>query len=254
MDPSFHDLPDRFPRLYDWEHDPFQDDVVTYLAFARRFGGPVLELACGTGRVLRVLARAGLDCVGVDRSGAMLAVAAGRLQGLAVRLERQTVEHLDLAERFRTILFPLDGLGLLVDRSAHLAALQRARHHATHDARLVLDVSNGNLRGGNEPGEDLVHHLTAPDAVTGRSITKWVVRRPDPAEQVDQLTSFYDELDESGRISRTVVRFELRWFTRFEVELLLEKAGWRVDELYGGYDLSPFGPASERIFVVASPG
>lgn len=247
---------DRLARLYDWEHDPFGDDIAAYVAFAGRFGGPVLELACGTGRLLQPLAAAGFACTGIDRSPAMLARARARLgaSGCRAELLEGSVEAPPLAGRqFRTILFPLDGLALLRERTAQLAALTAARKLVSHDGRLVLDVSNGNLRGGNEPVEDLLHHLTQPDPEHGRPITKWVVRRPDPATQVDELTFFYDELDPEGRVRRTVEHLRLRWFTRPEIELLLERAGWQPDELYGGYDLEPYGPASDRILVAARP-
>ena len=244
---------DRIARLYDWEHDPYQDDVQLFVALARRFGSPALELACGTGRLLAPLAAAGLDCTGVDSSRAMLARASARLtrQGVRFVLVQQPIEQLRLGGRYRTILLALDSLGLLLDRASQVGALRAARQHATHDARLVIDVSNGNLRGGAEPPEELLHHHTAPDPDTGRPITKWVVRRPDQAEQLDALTSFYDELDETGRVRRTIVPMRLRWFTRFELELLLEQAGWALDELYGGYDLSPFGGSSDRLIAVA---
>ena len=240
-------------RLYDWEHDPYQDDVELFVALARRFGGPVLELACGTGRLLAPLAAAGLTCTGVDRSAAMLARARQRLErrGLTATLVEQSIERLALASSYRTLLLGLDSFGLLVDRDDQLAALRAAREHATHDARLLLDVSNGQLRGGAEPAEELLHQLTAPDPDTGRLITKWVVRRPRPAEQFDELTCFYDELDEERRVRRTILPLRLRWFTRFELELLLAHAGWTVDEVYGGYDLTPFEATSERLIVVA---
>jgi SAM-dependent methyltransferase len=244
---------ERFARLYDWEHDPFGDDLGVYVALARRFGGPVLELACGSGRVLQALAAAGFRCTGVDSSPAMLARARERFAraGLAGELVEQRLEALRLDGRFRTILWPLDGLGLLRARAAQLAALGAARACATHDARLVLDLANGNLRGGAELPEEVQRHLTAPDPATGRLITKWAVRRTDPAEQVDELTFLYDEEDAGGCLRRTTVQLSLRWFTRFELELLLERAGWEVAELYGGYDLHPYGPTSERLLVVA---
>jgi SAM-dependent methyltransferase len=232
-------------RLYDWEHDPYRDDEELLVALARRFGGPVLELACGTGRLLAPLAAAGLDCTGVDIAPAMLARAGQRLGRLRLRAElvEQDMTKLRLEGRFRTILLVLDSFGLLLDRADQIGCLRAAKAHATHDARLVLDVSNGNLRGGSEPAEELVHHLTA------ESITKWVVRRTHPAEQLDELLCFYDELDD-GVVRRTLVEFKLRWFTRFELELLLEKGGWQVDELYGGYNLEPYGPTSDRLIVV----
>lgn len=244
-----------FPHLYDWEHDGVRDDVELYLALAHRFGGPVLELACGTGRVLAPLAQAGFACTGVDSAPAMLARAAARLArlGAAARLEEQRLEDLQLTGRFGTILLPLDGLGLLLSQPAQLACLAIARRLATHDGRLVVDVSNGGLRSGLEPAEELLHHLTLPNPDTGHEMTKWVVRRPDPVEQVDHLTAFYDELNEAGHVRRTIVRLVVRWFSRFELELLLRLAGWRVNEVYGGYDLAPFTASSERIVVVAAP-
>jgi hypothetical protein len=186
----------------------------------------------------------------------MLARARDRLAkaNLHASLVQQRLETFELDGRFRTILFALDSLGLLLGRPDQVAALRAARRHVTHDGRLVVDVSNGNLRGGNEPAEELVHHLTAPDPETGRPITKWAVRRPNPAEQVDELAFFYDEQDESGCVRRSTVELRLRWFTRFELELLLEAAGWRVEELYGNYGLEPYGPTSDRIIVVAGPG
>jgi hypothetical protein len=62
---------------------------------------------------------------------------------------------------------------------------------------------------------------------------------------------FYDEQDERGYLRRSMVDLELRWFTRFELELLLQLAGWQPDELYGNYNLEPFGSSSDRLLMVA---
>jgi SAM-dependent methyltransferase len=246
---------DRFARLYDWEHDRYVADVDMHVGFARRFGGPVLELACGTGRLLGPLAQAGLTCTGVDSSPAMLERARVRMSRLGVpaTLVEQRLEALNLDDRFRTILVGLDSFGLLLKRNDQLAALRAARAHATHDARLILDLSNGNLRGSAEPPEELLHDLTLPDVDTGLPITKFILRRPRPAEQLDELIFFYDEQDERGYLRRSMVELRLRWFTRFEIELLLQNAGWQADEVYGNYELEPFGPNSDRILIVARP-
>ncbi|MBV8717791.1 MAG: class I SAM-dependent methyltransferase [Chloroflexi bacterium] len=244
---------DRFARLYDWEHDQYLVDVDVYLGLARRFGGPILELACGSGRLLAPLAAAGFAVTGVDSSGPMLERARSRLDhlGLTATLTQQRLERLQLDGTFRTIIVGLDSFGLLIKRSDQLDALRAARQHATHDGRLVLDLANGNLRGAVEPAEELVHDLTQPDSDTGRPITKFVLRRPRPADQLDDLMFFYDEQDERGYLKRSMVELKLRWFTRFELELLLQSAGWQVDEVYGDYDLSPFGSESTRLIVVA---
>jgi SAM-dependent methyltransferase len=246
---------DQFPRLYDWEHDPYTVDVDIHVGFARRFGGPVLELACGTGRLLAPLAQAGFAVTGVDSSGPMLERARTRLTALKLdaTLVQQPLQKLELGTSFRTIILGLDSFGLLLKREDQLRALRAARRHATHDGRLVLDVANGNVRGASEPGEELLHDLTMPDPETGRPITKFVLRRPVPSDQLDELLFFYDEQDERGYLRRSTVELKLRWFTRFELELLLQTAGWQPDELYGDYDLGEFGPSSERMILVCTP-
>jgi len=244
---------DGFARLYDWEHDRYLADVDVHVAFARRFGGPVLELACGSGRLLAPLAAAGFNVTGVDSSAAMLERARQRLaaRGLQAQLVQQRIEALKLDAQYRTIIVGLDSFGLLVRRDDQLGTLRAARQHATHDGRLILDLANGNQRGASEPPEELLHDLTMPDPETGRPITKFILRRPRPAEQLDELMFFYDEQDERGYLKRSMVELRLRWFTRFELELLLQAAGWQIDELYGGYDLADFGPDSERLLIVA---
>ncbi|MCA1648243.1 MAG: class I SAM-dependent methyltransferase [Chloroflexi bacterium] len=245
---------DRFARLYDWEHDRYLEDVHVHIGFARRFGGPVLELACGTGRLLGPLVQAGFVTTGVDSSPAMLERARlriARASGARATLVEQRLETLDLAAQFRTIILGLDSFGLLLKRADQVRALQAAKRHATHDGRLILDVANGNLRGAIEPPEELLHDLTLADPESGRPITKFILRRPRPADQLDELMFFYDEQDERGYLRRSTIELRLRWFTRFELELLLQSAGWQVEELYGNYDLEPYGPTSDRLLAVA---
>ena len=245
---------DRFARLYDWEHDGYLIDIDVHVGFARRFGGPLVELACGSGRLLAPLAEAGIDVTGVDSSAPMLDRARERLArlGLQATLVQQSLQELSLNRLFRTILIGLDSFGLLLTRAEQVRTLRAARAHATHDARLILDLANGNLRGGNDR-EELLHDLTLPDPETGRPITKFVLRRPEPDRQLDELVFFYDEQDERGYLRRSSIELKLRWFTRNELELLLESAGWQIQELYGSYELEPYGPTSERIILIAGP-
>src|SRR5262245_55284292 len=97
-------------RYYDLEHAALGADVALYCELARvGGGGPVLELGCGTGRVLAGLLRSGHAAVGVDLSPPMLARAQQRLRtidpaGERWRLVSADVRDLALAERFRLVL------------------------------------------------------------------------------------------------------------------------------------------------------
>ena len=245
---------DTLARYYDWEHATFEDDVAMYLGFAKRTGGPVLELACGTGRLLVPLAREGQRAVGVDSSGPMLEVARQALAdaGLAGRVElhRADMCELVLDERFRLAIVALDSFGLLSRRSDQLAALARIHHHLVDGGLLVLDVANGNLRGG-EARDELVLQHAGTDPLSGRPLSKWTARSTDLAHQIDYFTYFYDVVREDGTVARQTAELRLRYFGRYELELLLERAGLRVEALYGSYDLASFTSESERLIAVA---
>ena len=245
---------DVLARYYDWEHAAFEDDVAMYLGFAKRTGGPVLELACGTGRLLVPLARESPRPVGVDSSAPMLEVARQALAeaGLAGRAElhRADMRELALDDRFRLAIVALDSFGLLGRRSDQLAALARIHHHLVDGGLLVLDVANGNLRGG-EARDELVLQHAGTDPTSGRPLSKWTARSTDLAHQIDFFTYFYDAVGDNGTVARDTVELRLRYFGRYELELLLEWAGFAVEALYGSYDLTPFTSESERLIAAA---
>src|SRR6476469_2866188 len=86
---------DALARYYDWEHNDYDVDVPLYQDFARRTGGPILELACGSGRLMAPLLELGERVVGIDSSGPML-VRASQVLGSAGLLRRATLYQADV--------------------------------------------------------------------------------------------------------------------------------------------------------------
>ena len=246
---------DRLARYYDWEHDEYDADIPLYRDFARRTGGPILELACGTGRLMVPLLEEGERVVGVDSSRPMLDRARQTLgrAGLAGRatLQQADVRTLDLGERFRLAVFGLDSFGLLLTIGDQLAALRRIRQHLEPGGLLVLDLSNGNGRG-DEPPDELLLQRSGRDPETGHPLSKWTARATDHAEQIDRYTYFYDEVLDDGTLHRSTTSLVLRYFGRFELELLLDVAGFAPEVFYGTYDLAPFSMHGDRLIAVAA--
>src|ERR1700726_4974301 len=106
---------DRIAPFYDVEHARFDEDVDLYLNFAELRGGPLLELACGSGRLLVPLARAGYEVTGVDTSARMLELARQRLEaaGVAARctLARQDMRALQSGKNFHLAFIALGSFG-----------------------------------------------------------------------------------------------------------------------------------------------
>jgi ubiquinone/menaquinone biosynthesis C-methylase UbiE len=102
---------DRIAAFYDIEHDHFSEDLDMYRNYAELSGGKVLELACGSGRVLLPLAQEGYELTGVDSSEKMLEIAQRRLQekGLAGRCQliKQDMRTLQLGQKYRLAIIAL---------------------------------------------------------------------------------------------------------------------------------------------------
>ena len=246
---------DALARYYDWEHADYDIDVPLYQDFARRSGGPILELACGSGRLMAPLLELGERVVGIDSSGPMLQRAREALDraGLLRRaaLHEADVRRFSLDERFRLAVYGLDSFGLLVSVDDQIAALRRIRDHLHPGGLLILDLSNGNGRGA-EPTDEIVLQYEGTDPETGRPLSKWTARSTDHGEQVDHYTYFYDEVGEDRLVRRSTVRLDLRYFGRYELELLLLQADLVPEAFYGSYDLAPFAAGSERLIAVAA--
>lgn len=239
-------------RFYDLEHVGFTEDVPLYLDFARRTGGPVLELGCGTGRLLVPLAQAGYEVVGLDRSPAMLARAQARLSaaGLAERvaLVRGNITGFDLGRSFGLAILALNSFMHLTDQADQLGALHCARQHLRPGGLLILDLPGPSEPWLIQPGLVVTGTYPTPE---GGIVLKMTDSRYERARQVEEITVIYDETDAAGTTRRTVLGLSLRYVFRYELELLLRLAGLRLQAIYGDYDLNPYDEDAARMIAVA---
>lgn len=239
-------------QLYDWEHDEFQDDVELYAGLGQRTGGPGLEIACGTGRVLAGLARIGLEVVGLDRSEEMLHRARTRLRSAGARV---TLVQGDLNEGlprgpFALIVLTLDAFGLVRETAQQIALLRRVREALKPGGILVLDLVHTAALADQPEGIPILQR-SAQSLEIGAYVTKWMVRRIYPAAQEIHLLSLYDLSWGDGSLRRLTDSTRLRYFSRYEVQLLIEAGGLGVEAVYGDYSLGPLLDGSERMIVVA---
>ena len=89
----------------------------------------------------------------------------------------------------------------------------------------------------------------------GDRLDKFVSRTHDLATQTIQTSVYYDRVPASGgQLSRVCGQYDTRYLHRFELEHLLERAGWRLISLYGSYDLEPYSSDAERMLALATWG
>lgn len=232
--------------FYDCEHAGFTDDVEFYLQQVQC--GPVLEVGCGTGRITLPLAARGFEVWGIDPSPAMLERARRRLDGRAnAHLQLASATEVRLDQTFRTALLPLNTLWHLESLDAQLSALRNARRHL-HSGFLVIDVSNPLELADRGAKGDL--RLRFRSRCDGQELVGLSAAWDDEANQTLELTLMYDLRGPDASLQRTQTQLSLRYVYRWELELLVRLAGFRVEHVYGGYDLEPYAAESPQILLV----
>jgi SAM-dependent methyltransferase len=251
---------DTFAEFYD-HVVPYRnrDDVEFFVELSGRARPPVLEVACGTGRVLIPCARAGVPMVGLDVSPAMLKVCRERLAheaadvGARVELHEADMRIFDLGRAFDLITVPFRGFQHLLSVEDQRRALHRVRAHLADGGRFVLDVFNpsmpllGDERWLVQPIEE--PPFTMPD---GRTVVRsYRIAARDYFTQVQHVEMSHRIAWPDGHVEIRTERFMLRYAFRFEMEHLLVREGFAIEALYSDYRKAPYGSTypGELIFV-----
>jgi SAM-dependent methyltransferase len=241
---------DKFAEFYDHVL-PYRlrDDVQFFVSEAQRCGGPVLEVACGTGRVLIPTARAGVEVTGLDLSAGMLDVCRRNLErepgevGQRVQLFQGDMREFDLGRQFHLVMVPFRGFQHLLTTSDQRAALHAIRRHVADEGLFILDLFNPSI-----PflGDERFHKTPIEEPETempdGRRFTRRlrVVGR-DLFQQLHDVEISHRVTWPDGRAEVQRERFCLRYLFRFEAEHLLEREGFSVERVDGDYQGHTYG-------------
>jgi SAM-dependent methyltransferase len=227
-------LYDEIAGIYDPWSRSVTEDVEFYVEHALASGGPVVELAVGTGRIAIPVARAGVDVIGVDSSPGMLALArsAAEEAGVTDRLELRVGDLRDppVHERVPLVICPFRSLLHMETEDEKLRAFHAARDLLEPSGRFVFDV--------------FAPSRADIDETNGR----WLEREPGIFERAD-----WDEesrtLSLSVRSDGAAATFGLHWLSAPEWLRLLDQAGFDVEDLYGWFDKRQYDGEEDMVFV-----
>lgn len=244
-------------RTYDAETGEMRDDLAAYQSLARRFGAPVLDVGCGTGRVAFDLAAEGLQVVGVDTSAPMLERARARgaeepANSARIRWLEADITTLALEERFGLAIFAYNGFMHLLEQPVQQTALAHIAAHLRPGGALAIDLPNPveMFRVDDTPG--LVLERIFDDPETGERVMQQSLASVDRATQIMSVTWVYDRIAADGVVRRHIVPVRLRYTMAAELRLLLEQAGFDEIALYGDYDFNDYDEDGPRLLAVAA--
>lgn len=256
------------PFPYDWA-DVYDDyasglpgDVEFYVAEARRTDGEVLEIGCGTGRILIPIAEAGCAVTGLDATPTMLDVCRAKVAKQPAEVRRRVtlvqadMREFDLGKGFPLVICPYRAFLHNLTVEDQLRALGCIRKHLSGEGLFVMNVFDPKLElmsrhVDEENASEYELFRSYFDSTTGNQMDVYEKRWYDPAAQVVHCDlRFVEKLPDGTEKLKSRRKLTLRWVYRREMEHLFARAGFEVVDLFGNFDRDLFRYGWEQVWVV----
>jgi len=255
-----YELQDFIAEYYDATYNRrISKDVNFYIAYSKKANGRMLELGCGTGRVLIPTAAAGCQITGLDLSQFMLAKCREKLAQQPEDVQKRAkliqgnMTDFKTGEKYSLVTLPFRPFQNLITAGQQKACLTCIHKHLEPCGLVVIDVFNPNpIRLMPNPKymeemEDLPETLL-PDGRKLRRANRIAGHHRE--QQYNDFELIYYISYPDGRAERLVESFPMRYYYRYEMEHLLELCRFKVIDLFGDFDRSAFtGDSPEMIFV-----
>lgn len=251
------DDPYSIPELYDLEYRDHREDMAFYISQARRQGGPVLELGCGTGRLSLALARSGVSVHGVDASQAMLDALARKvaqqpelIQG-RITWEQGDFRALDLPAVHPLVIIPFNALHHCRSPEELQQLLAGAARAVRPGGRLTFDCYLPDLELYDRDPDQRFEERIFKDPRTGGRLRSWEQGWWEAETHIHHVVYVYEH--EDGRQERT--HLQLRMFSLEEIREAIARAGLRILREASDFDGRPLtDDALKYVAVTVRPG
>jgi ubiquinone/menaquinone biosynthesis C-methylase UbiE len=226
-------------------------DRFFYLEIIKRYGHPVLDVGCGTGRLLLDYLAQGIDIDGVDNSPEMLALCLEKAaqQGLAVQVFAQYMETLALPRRYRTILIPSSSLQLITDSDMADQAMRRLIAHLEPGGAIVASCMA--LWKTGEPLER-AWEVSTVRPEDGATIRRSIRSLYDPATECESTEDRYQVIHNDTVIAEEVHARTpaTRSYTQAQARALFKRAGLVDIRLHSKFSLDPAQPEDDMFTIL----
>jgi len=236
-------------RHYDQLFINGSEDLPFWISQVNQYGDPILELACGTGRITVALAQVGFNVTGIDNADGMLGEARRKSAEAGVEVEwvKVDIREFNLSKAFSLIILPANTLCHLLDLGDFEACLANVRNHLAPDGRFVIDVFVPKMELLiNKPDER--YPFSEYDDPDGRGrivVTESYAYESDT--QIKRIKTYHSIPGEDEEIEGEL---NMRMYFPQELDALLKYNGFVLECKYGSYNQTIFDNESEKQLVV----
>ena len=238
-------------RVYDAMNHAMASDLPFYLAEAKAAHGPVLELACGTGRLTIPIAQSGVESVGLDLSTSMLSHARAKAEAADVRVEfvEADCRNFELGRKFALIFLAFNSMQHLHDHSSLEALFRCVRAHLAEGGRFVFDVFNPSIAILSRDPKERRLEREYRDPYTGGTVSLDVSMHYDDATQVNRVMWYFSR---AGEPDFRVEELPMRCFFPQELDLLVRWGGFAIEQKFGDFERKEFASGDMKQVVVCN--
>lgn len=241
-------------ELYDAFCGALTYGIDFYVGLAREAKGPVLDVACGTGRILLPCLQAGADGDGLDLYQPMLDTLRQKAAalGLSPELYPGDMADFSLPRRYALVMITFNAFIHNLTQEAQLSCLQRCRQHLAPGGVLAFDTYFPGLAiiGAADGERVLEGEVRHPR--TGQQLRIFDIRSFDRVEQVQRSVYEIETVDNTGSVTVTrMAELAVRWVYKQEMALLLRQAGFRRWEICGDFNRRPLTKETDALIVLA---
>jgi 2-polyprenyl-3-methyl-5-hydroxy-6-metoxy-1,4-benzoquinol methylase len=239
------------PQHYDLRYRNLVEDIPFLIHQVEHFGAPVLELGCGTGRILFPLAERKFSVTGIEISSAMVKHARQKAKEkkLFVEVVRSDCSNFSLGKKFKTILLSFNFIAHLRDVRSFTACFSCVKKHLAPRGKVIIDYINPDVLALAIANRRIENIIAYPHPEGKGTVNVSVSNHYDAATQINHIYWHYAYEKET---KEHVDDVQMRIYFPLELDALLRHHGLTIEEKYGNYDESPFTSSSPKQLFVCS--